>query len=143
MCSYRFGRLEAAGIVDGRGIGQPDDRADAGCGHQQPNAAILSRQGSQALLQLLPLLEQRAARSASAIVDSVAWPATRSRIRPAKVRGVVGPTFSPKPRSTPRKLISTSWVLVCSSFRAVNIARTSCAGSDLQCTGRNQPSRIS
>src|SRR5271169_7236719 len=42
MCSYRFGRLEAAGIVDGRGIGQPDDRADAGCGHQQPNAAILA-----------------------------------------------------------------------------------------------------
>jgi hypothetical protein len=42
-----------------------------------------------------------------------------------------------------RRLISTSWFLVCSSLRAVNSARTSCAGNDLQCTGRNQPSRIS
>jgi hypothetical protein len=34
-------------------------------------------------------------------------------------------------------------VLVCSSLRAVNSARNSYAGNDLQCTGRNQPSRIS
>jgi hypothetical protein len=47
--------------------------------------------------------------------------------------GVVGPTFSPKPRSTPRRLISTSWLLVCSSFQAVSSARTSCASKDLQC----------
>ncbi len=40
-------------------------------------------------------------------------------------------------------LISTSWSLVSRSFRAVRTARTSCAASDLQCTGRNQPSRIS
>jgi hypothetical protein len=44
---------------------------------------------------------------------------------------------------TRTRLISTSWFLVCSSLRAVNSARTSCAGNDLQCTGRNQPSRIS
>jgi hypothetical protein len=31
----------------------------------------------------------------------------------------------------------------CTSLRAVSSARTSCAGSDLQCTLRNQPSRIS
>jgi hypothetical protein len=41
-----------------------------------------------------------------------------------------------------RGLISTSWFLVCSSLRAVNSARISCAGRDLQCTGRNQLSRI-
>src|SRR3954451_4064859 len=53
----------------------------------------------------------------------------------AKVLGVVGPTFSPKPRSTPRRLISTSWRLACRSLRVVRRARTSWAGSDLQCTG--------
>jgi hypothetical protein len=47
-----------------------------------------------------PLLEKmlRAASAASATVDNVPWPATSSRMRPTKVRGVVGPTFSPKPR---------------------------------------------
>ncbi len=30
----------------------------------------------------------------------------------------------------------------CTSLRAVSIARSSCAPIDLQCTGRNQPSRI-
>jgi hypothetical protein len=58
----------------------------------------------------------RAASGASATVDSVGLPATSSRIRAAKVRVVVGPTFSPKPRSTPRRLISTSWFLVCSKL---------------------------
>ena len=92
-----------------------------------------------------PLLEKRTAcrKRASATVDNVPWPATSSRMRPTNVRGVVGPTFSPKPRSTPRRLVSTSWFLVCSSLRAVNSARTSCAGNGFQCTGRNQPSRIS
>ena len=81
-----------------------------------------------------PLLEKRAAcrKRASATVDNVPWPATSSRMRPTNVRGVVA-----------RRLISTSWFLVCSSLRAVNSARISCAGNDLQCTGRNQPSRIS
>jgi ureidoglycolate hydrolase len=45
--------------------------------------------------------------------DGLPWlvvvsPATSSRIRPAKIRSVVGPTFSPKPHITPRRLISTS-----------------------------------
>ena len=43
----------------------------------------------------------------------------------------------------PRRLISRSWRLLCTSLRAVSSARSSCAGSDLQCTERNQPSRIS
>ena len=51
-------------------MGQPDDRADAGRGHQQPDAMIFAR-GSNAFLQLLPLFEKRAARRASAIGDSV------------------------------------------------------------------------
>src|SRR6516164_283995 len=62
MRTYRLGRSEATVIVNCRYIGEPDDRADAGCGHQQPNAAILPGQGSNAFLQLLPLLEERAAR---------------------------------------------------------------------------------
>src|SRR3954451_16243304 len=33
--------------------------------------------------------------------------------------------------------------LPCTSLRAVSTARSSWAGSDLQCTGRNQPNRIS
>ena len=44
---------------------------------------------------------------------------------------------------TARKLFSMSCSLLWISFRAVNIARISCALIDLQCTGRNQPSRIS
>src|SRR5437899_1132133 len=92
-------------------------------------------EGPKSLLQFLPLLEKRAATSASATADSVVWPATSSQIRPAKVRGVVGPTYSPKPHSTPRTLISTSWFLVCNRSRAVSSALISCAGSDLQCTG--------
>jgi hypothetical protein len=38
---------------------------------------------------------------------------------------------------------SISWSFACTSLRALRSARTSCTGSDLQCTGRNQPSRIS
>jgi hypothetical protein len=56
---------------------------------------------------------------------------------------VVLPTFSPKPRKIPRRLFSTSRSFDCTSLRAVKTARVSCAPIDLQCTGRNQPSRIS
>ena len=40
-------------------------------------------------------------------------------------------------------LSSTSRSLACSSLRPTSRARTSCAGGDLQCTGRNQPIRSS
>jgi hypothetical protein len=36
--------------------------------------------------------------SAATIVSRAGWPTTSSRTRPAKLRGVVLPTFSPKPR---------------------------------------------
>ena len=62
--------------------------------------------------------------------------------RLANVRWLVLPTFSPKPRKMPRRLISVSWCFDCTSLRAVSRARVSCAGSDLQCTERNHPSRI-
>ena len=52
---------KAAGIVNGRGVGQRDDRADTGRRHQQPHAAILAGQRSETLFQLLPLLEKRSA----------------------------------------------------------------------------------
>jgi hypothetical protein len=41
--------------------GERDDRAHARRRHQPPHALILAGQGSKALLQLLPLLEKRAA----------------------------------------------------------------------------------
>jgi len=85
----------------------------------------------------------RADSSAPATVSRVGCPSTSSRTRVSKVLGVVGPTLSPKPRSTPRRFISTSWRLACNSLRAVSSARVSCAASDLQCTGLNQPRRIS
>jgi hypothetical protein len=76
------------------------------------------------------------------------------RLFSAKQEGGLGPSYvvstrheelphsygNPLARSRaapPRRLISTSWVLP-----AVSSARTSCASSDLQCTGQNQPSRI-
>ena len=40
-------------------------------------------------------------------------------------------------------LSSTSWSLPCRSLRPTNKARISCAGGDLQCTGRYQPIRSS
>ena len=40
-------------------------------------------------------------------------------------------------------LSSTSNSLPCKSLRPTSSARTSCAGGDLQCTGRNQPIRSS
>jgi hypothetical protein len=58
---YPLGGLEAAGIVDCRGVGQSADRADARRRHQQPHAAILARQRSETLFQLLPLPEKRSA----------------------------------------------------------------------------------
>ena len=77
------------------------------------------------------------------MTSRVALPSTRSLIRPANRLGVVAPTFRPKPRNRPRRLICTSNSFDCTSLRAVNNARISCAAIDLQCTGRNQPSRIS
>ena len=53
------------------------------------------------------------------------------------------PTFSPNPRKMPRMLNSTSNSLPCKSLRPTSSARTSWAGGDLQCTGRNQPIRSS
>src|SRR5467141_1809347 len=64
-------------------------------------------------------------------------------MRSANFVRVVLPTFSPKPRKIPRRLFSRSSSLLCTSLRAVSIARISWAVVDLQCTGRNQPSRIS
>src|SRR5712692_60595 len=57
-------------------------------------------------------------------------------MRPAKPVRVVLPTFSPKPRKIPRRLFSRSRSLLCTSLRAVSIARISWAVIDLQCTGR-------
>ena len=54
------------------------------------------------------------------MTSRVALPST---IRPANRLGVVRPTFSPKPRNRPRKLICTSNSLDCTSLRAVNNAR--------------------
>jgi hypothetical protein len=62
--------------------------------------------------------------------------------RAANRRGVVAPTFSPKPRKMPRRLASTSRSFDCTSLRAVSSARVSWAILDLQYTDRNQPSRI-
>ena len=84
-----------------------------------------------------------ASSSAFATNSSPGWPATSSRMRPANVHSVVLPTFRPKPRSTPRRLFSMSRSLNFNSLRAGRTARISCASIDLQCTGRNQPSRIS
>ncbi len=52
------------------------------------------------------------------------------------------PGLRPKPRRMPRMLISMSWSLPRMSMRAVSRARTSWAGTDLQWTDLNQPSRI-
>ena len=60
----------------------------------------------------------------------------------SKVRGLVFQTFKPKPRKMPRRLISTSQSFDCTSLRAANKARTSCPGSDLQCTRLNNRVRI-
>src|SRR6267378_4687977 len=145
MRSDGFGGPEPAGIVDCRGIVSATMVTPPGAvisRRTRPSSRARDRRRFSSFCHCSKSV-LRAASSASTSVDSVVWPATSSRIRPGKVRGVVGPTFSPKPRSTPRRLISTSWFLVRSSLRAVSSARTSCAGSDLQCTGRNQPSRIS
>ena len=56
---------------------------------------------------------------------------------------LTSPTLSSKPRSSPRKLSSTSRILACSCLRATSSARTSWASGDLACTGRNQPIRRS
>jgi len=53
---------ETAGIVDYRGVGKRDHRVDPGRGHQEPRTTVLAGSGSRALLQLLALLEERAAR---------------------------------------------------------------------------------
>jgi len=66
-----------------------------------------------------------------------------SRTRASKLRGVVCPTFSPKPRKMPRMLSSTSRSLLCSNLRPTSNARTSWASADFRCTGRNQPIRSS
>ena len=85
----------------------------------------------------------RTANSASAMTCKFECSLTSCLIRSAKLVGVVFPTFRPNPRSTPRRLISTSRSFASIRVRVVNIARVSCAEIDLQCTGRNQPIRIS
>jgi hypothetical protein len=102
----------------------------------------LTADGQNLLLQILEPSLQLGPHRQQRAVTSVGCPSTSARTRASKVRGVVGPTFSPKPRSTPRTLISTSCRLVCKSFLAVSSARVSCAANDLQCTGLNQPRRI-
>ena len=107
-------------------FGKPHRPALEGC-------AALQRLGQD---DVAGLVERRS----HSLVADLADP---SPIRPANRLGVVAPTFSPKPRNRPRRLICTSNSFDCTSLRAVNNARISCAAIDLQCTGRNQPSRIS
>src|SRR4051812_15190127 len=52
---------------------------------------------------------------------------------------LTSPTLSPKPRSRPRMLSSTSRSLVRNSLRPASSALISCAGGDSRCTGRYQP----
>src|SRR5918996_1212920 len=75
--------------------------------------------------------------------SSIAWPAARSRMRLSNRSLLIVPTFSPKPRRMPRRLVSRSHSLVSSSRRAVSRARISWATSVFTCTGRNHPRRIS
>jgi len=79
--------------------------------------------------------------STAAIVSRFGWPATSVSIRAAKLRSVVLPTLSPKPRRMPRRLFSTSCSFAYTSLRAVSTARVSWVPINLPCTGRNQPHR--
>ena len=61
----------------------------------------------------------------------------------AKLLAVVWPTLSPKPRKIPRRLVLHVAQLRLDSLRAVSMARSSCAASDLQCTGgTSQPHQL-
>ena len=109
--------------------------ARSSCSSHRPNA----------LLETPELAQRHFAYSQQRFGDDCKFECslTSSLIRSAKLVGVVFPTFRPNPRSTPRRLISTSRSFASIRVRVVNIARVSCAEIDLQCTGRNQPIRIS
>src|SRR6202021_2993297 len=64
----------------------------------------------------------RTASSDAAITARFGWPPTSSSMRASNRAGATLPTLSPKPRKTPRRLISTSWSAFCTSLRAVSIA---------------------
>jgi hypothetical protein len=116
-----LGRREPPRIVDRRDIGERHDCAHAGRRHRnltRSSVFAIARTRFSKPWNSLARIE-RAASSASATTISVAWPDTRTRTRPSKVRGVVAPTFKPKPRRIPRRLISTSWSFVCTSLRAL------------------------
>ncbi len=140
-----FRRLEPRRIVDGGSNREPHDRADPGVDIN--SWALASWRAMVRTRRSKPLNSRNstawAASNASATTSKVGCPATSSLIRAANRLDVVAPTFSPKPRKVPRRLASISRSFDCTSLRAVSSARVSCAVFDLQCTGRNQPSRIS
>ena len=110
--------------------GQRHNRPHARGRHQPARGRAGASECVEAPLDRLELLgehragfEERLGDRAQRIVLS-----HQIRTRPSKVLGVVGPTFRPKPRSTPRRLISISWRLACRSLRVVRSARTSLGG---------------
>ena len=143
MGSCPLRRFEPSWIVDSAGIGQRHDRADRRGRHRQPCPRVGSGQlricfskAANSLPQHLTHRQQR-----SAISARCGW--SHKLLDPSgNLSSVVLPTFSPKPRRNPRRLFSTSRSFDCTGLRAVKSARVSCAPIDLQCTGRNQPSRI-
>ena len=147
MRAHRLGGPEPAGIVDRRDIGQRDDRrrrpastsAAAPAGPRAP--AMRTRFSS-----LLQLLASAARAAQQRLGHRQQRRMTRDQFADPALEGPRRRLARPSARSRAACRAGSSpcrGACVCTSLRAVSSARVSCAGSDLQCTGRNQPSRIS
>ncbi|MEO9779051.1 MAG: hypothetical protein ABJH07_00075 [Sedimentitalea sp.] len=72
---------------------------------------------------------------------NISLPPASSRARSGNRRRLIRPSLSPNPRNRPR--IESLMLIIdfCSVQRALSRARSSCADTDFQCTGR-QPSHL-
>ncbi len=102
--------LEPGRVVEGRGVGERHDRADPrGC-HQQPRSRILAGNDPDPLLEVVELAQQHGMDPQQRFGHhfQARMPGHELLDAPLEPLRVVLPTFRPKPRKMPRRLISRS-----------------------------------
>jgi hypothetical protein len=93
---------EALGLIDGCPVGQGNDHANSGCGHQMPTSRIMADRVEKHFMEDGKLLPHDPP-DGEQWLDDQREPVTSSRIRASNLPVLTTPTLSPKLRSVPRR----------------------------------------
>ena len=142
----RLRGFEPPRIVDRRCVGQRHDRSDRRCRHQKPRLCVRCAPSACRLLKTLNSRSSTACAASSALaIDLEARMAGHQLADPcreAALRGLAD--LQPEAAQDPAQaVLDVQQLRLQPACGRVSTARVSCASIDLQCTGRNQPSRIS